>query len=856
MNNKKFGLLSVLNLLVITALVLAACSKATPTAAPAQATQAPSAALPTSLPATAPPTSAPAVLATSSSANPTAPDYWPAQDWRSSTPEQQGMDSAQISKVFDAIQKAIQLVHSLIIVRNGTIVTEAYFAPFRADARHNLNSTTISVVSILIGIAIQQGYINGLDQKMLDFFPDRKIANPDARKQAITIRDLLSMTSGLREDDSGKDGSADWVQYVLDLPMENDPGKVWNPNGGGYHLLSAIIQKTTGMTPLAFAIKVLFEPLGISGAGWLTDPQGINNGSGLMYLTSRDMAKIGYLYLNNGEWNGKQIVPKEYVLASTKHLFDVYRSHSGWGYGYGWLIAPDGSYLTEGNYGQVIDVKPEQGIVTVFTGGTSEDFSLNEEDLVDQLIVPAVKSAGPLPENKASTALLNDQITALEKPAPGPILALPKIAQTISAKKYLLEDGEAFKLTFAGDQATLDWSFKDQSMKFPIGMDNVYRATPFEQTEMTSLFGGTEQRLGHVFLALRGSWTAIDTFELTMQNLDSSRHHTVIFKFAEDKVNTIQSETINGDIVSLQGQVQGPSSTTTTPTPPVLAKSTVTQVVLGVIKGRIAFYSNRDGNNEIYVMNGDGSGLTNLTDNPADDIGPVWSPDGKKIIFLSNRDGNTEIYVMNADGSHQTNLTNNPANDGSGSPENLDWSPDGKKIAFATDRDGNWEIYVMNADGSAQTNLTHNPASDDYFPKWSADGKQIGFTTGRDGNDEIYLMSADGSNQTRLTHNSGDDAFLRWSPDGKKIVFVSGHGDGHYEIYLMKADGSNQTKLTDSPGSHDDNMGARWSPDGMQIIFYSTRDGNQELYVMNADGSNQTRLTNNPANDSAPMLQP
>ena len=292
------------------------------------------------------------------------------------------------------------------------------------------------------------------------------------------------------------------------------------------------------------------------------------------------------------------------------------------------------------------------------------------------------------------------------------------------------------------------------------------------------------------------------------------------------------------------------TSATKTPAP------TASAVVLGVIKGRIAFQSDRNGNNEIYVMNGDGSGLTNLTDNPANDIGPVWSPDGKKIIFLSNRDGNTEIYVMNADGSAQTNLTNNPANDGSGSPENLDWSPDGKKIAFATDRDGNWEIYVMNADGSAQTNLTHNPASDDYFPKWSADGKQIGFTTGRDGNDEIYLMSADGSNQTRLTHNSGDDAFLRWSPDGKKIVFVSGHGDGHYEIYLMKADGSNQTKLTDSPGSHDDNMGARWSPDGMQIIFYSTRDGNQELYVMNADGSNQTRLTNNPANDSAPMLQP
>ncbi len=147
---------------------------------------------------------------------------------------------------------------------------------------------------------------------------------------------------------------------------------------------------------------------------------------------------------------------------------------------------------------------------------------------------------------------------------------------------------------------------------------------------------------------------------------------------------------------------------------------TAVQVALGVVAGRIAFQTNRDGNYEIYVMNGDGSGLTNLTNNPADDWNPVWSPDGNKIVYSSNRDGNNEVYVMNADGSNQTNLTNSPAND-----ENPDWSPDGKKIAFDTDVDGNKEIYVMNADGSAKTNLTNAPAMHDIFPKlvdgWDAD---------------------------------------------------------------------------------------------------------------------------------------
>ena len=241
-------------------------------------------------------------------------------------------------------------------------------------------------------------------------------------------------------------------------------------------------------------------------------------------------------------------------------------------------------------------------------------------------------------------------------------------------------------------------------------------------------------------------------------------------------------------------------ASTNTPEP------TATQVVLGVTTGVIAFQSNRDGNYEIYVMNGDGSGLTNLTNNPADDGEPVWSPDGKQILFTSNRDGNNEIYVMNADGSAPTNLTNNPAHD--------------------------------------------------IFPKWSADGTQIGFSSDRDGNDGIYVMNADGSNVKRLTDEPGDNVFPRWSPDGKMIVFVFGHGSGTYEIYLMNADGSNRTPLTNSPGSQDDNMGANWSLAGKQIIFWSSRDGNPEIYVMNADGTDQTRLTNHEADDSEPMWQP
>ncbi|MEJ7862325.1 MAG: Calx-beta domain-containing protein, partial [Pyrinomonadaceae bacterium] len=208
--------------------------------------------------------------------------------------------------------------------------------------------------------------------------------------------------------------------------------------------------------------------------------------------------------------------------------------------------------------------------------------------------------------------------------------------------------------------------------------------------------------------------------------------------------------------------------------------------------GKIAFTSVRDGNEEIYAMNADGSEQTRLTNNAAADGSPAFSPDGSKIAFASDRDGNAEIYVMNADGSGQTRLTNNAAGDVYPA-----FSPDGSKIAFSSSRDGNFEIYVMNADGSGQTRLTNN-AQTDYDPAFSPDGSKIAFTSARDGNDEIYVMNADGSGQTRLTNNAQTDYQPAFSPDGSKIAFASARDGGNAEIYVMNADGSGQTRLTNN----------------------------------------------------------
>jgi Tol biopolymer transport system component len=256
--------------------------------------------------------------------------------------------------------------------------------------------------------------------------------------------------------------------------------------------------------------------------------------------------------------------------------------------------------------------------------------------------------------------------------------------------------------------------------------------------------------------------------------------------------------------------------------------------------GKLAFASNRDGNYEIYAMEPDASDQTRLTNDPAVDIAPAWSPDGRSLAFTSERDGNPEIYAMAADGSDVRRLTTDPAADST--PK---WSADGKQIAFTSARAGDEDVFVMAADSGDPRRLTQAPGLD-RSPAWSPSGGQIAFESGRDGNVEIYVMSADGGGQTRLTRSAASDVSPTWSPDGKRIAFASDR-DGNFELYAMDADGSNQRRLTRNVAA---DLDPTWSPDGSQIAFTSRRDGNTEIYVMNADGSAQTRLTTNETEDT------
>ena len=301
--------------------------------------------------------------------------------------------------------------------------------------------------------------------------------------------------------------------------------------------------------------------------------------------------------------------------------------------------------------------------------------------------------------------------------------------------------------------------------------------------------------------------------------------------------------------------------------------------------GRIAFVSDRDGDDEIYVMNADGSGVEQLTFNDSVDGDPAWSPDGGRIVFVSDRDGDADvydIYVMNADGSGVEQITDGCGN---GAPV---WSPDGDRIAFTSlgdvfvmysdgtgvvqltgnphescvslffsdrDGDGENELYVRKADGSVELFTDYGSMdwdSADWLPSWSADGGRIIFQSHRDGDFDIYVMNADGSGVESLTENDDVDWWPSLSPDGGRIAFVSNRDVYYGEIYLMNMDGTGVERLTEN--EHTDYWPA-WSPDGGRIAFVSDRDGDWGIFVMNADGSGVVRLGEGRSPAWSPLLE-
>lgn len=476
---------------------------------------------------------------------------WPTAGWTSASPEQAGMDSSRLLTLMDFISQQQDLdLHSLLVIRRGYLVLDLNIYPHTSATAQEQQSVTKSFTSALVGIALQEGYLKSVDQKVLDFFPKRKIANLDSRKQAITLRDLLTMTSGLDWPESKSSyasldnparamwTSPDPVQYVLDRPMAADPGSHFNYNTGASELLGAILEQTTGHKLSELASQYLFDPLGIHSFTWHR-MRGIEPGGSGLVLTPRDMAKLGYLFLRGGRWEDRQLIPAGWVANSTRAQVTT---NTGGGYGYQWWLNASGGFSAVGFGGQAIQVYPAQDLVVVATGamGTAERNSLR--NLIELFVLPAVVSDHPLPETSATGELLTRARAAAALPKPQPIPTLPAIAAQIAGRSYTLEanplNWKQAKLEFPqNNEALLTVELSNGgSSRIPIGLDGVPRVAEALRTSVT------------------GKWENEQTFTLQYEILGGSDGDIIQMAFNGSQVDLTLTSYVQADVTHVKAK--------------------------------------------------------------------------------------------------------------------------------------------------------------------------------------------------------------------------------------------------------------------------------------------------------------
>ena len=341
--------------------------------------------------------------------------------WQTASPDEVGVSKEKIDQAVALINDGTyQNVHSILIVKDGKLVFEEYFdgyvfdyngdeyrgefTEFGIDTTHNLASVTKSVTSALVGIAIDQGLIEGVDERMFAFFPEYASLN-DEEKDAITLYHLLTMTSGLEWNEADLSYGntrndliqlfivSDPKEYILAKPVVSEPGTEWYYNGGGTNLLGEVIREASGLRMDDFAEENLFAPLDITNYEWDYINSDTVHASGNLRLRPRDMAKFGYLFLNGGVWNGEQVISEEWVEESTKD-----HASPSWadGYGYQWWLetyrsgaTSIDSFYAAGWGGQRITVFPSLDMVVVFTGGNYVEGEPVDE-IISRHILPAV----------------------------------------------------------------------------------------------------------------------------------------------------------------------------------------------------------------------------------------------------------------------------------------------------------------------------------------------------------------------------------------------------------------------------------------------------------------------------------
>ncbi|SKC99266.1 CubicO group peptidase, beta-lactamase class C family [Chitinophaga ginsengisegetis] len=443
-----------------------------------------------------------------------------------STPEDEAFSSKGLSDIFTYVRENKVNIHSLLIVRNKKIVFDACFYPFRSDLRHDIASCTKSITSILIGIAIDKGYIKNEDQLVSSFFPEIKPTGKDF--ETLSIKNLLTMTSGFDCGFSNEDSlfnelfpSGNWSEFIFNIPFVANPGQQFSYCSCNYYLLAEIIYRATGSSPEDFAKKYLFNDLEIKSIYWSKNKNGINYGWGDLALKPLDLAKIGQLLLDGGKWNNKSIVSANWVKKA-RSMNTVFPN--GNGYGYGFWIEKDHSYNLEGRGTQRLHIDSiHNAIVVVTAGGLAEE----EKERIGDIIGNSLHDDKKLKSDPVAFS----RFKKMELQAATAVIDSPRYIYNATEKGKLFNKTIIFPTnSLAIKSAVIIWNkgnlslvlkqTGEQTVTYPVGTGAAYK---FYQ----------DAGSGHLY-ALRGYWKATNEFEIEFNMLSRINKYLIDFKIGDN----------------------------------------------------------------------------------------------------------------------------------------------------------------------------------------------------------------------------------------------------------------------------------------------------------------------------------
>ena len=472
-----------------------------------------------------------------------------------STPEAQGVSSARLTAFIDALDRDVDAMHSVMVLRHGQVIAEGWWAPDDAEIPHQVFSLTKSFTSTAVGLAITEGKLS-LDDTVLSFFPDMAPAEPSAELRALRVRDLLTLSTG-HDPVPVFTNAEPWTRTFLATPLPYPPGTHFRYNTPASYMLSAIVQKVTGMTLRTYLRPRLFDVIGIADPEWETSPEGVSVGGSGLSLRTQDIARFGQLYLRKGEWHGVRVLPASWVEMATARQVASGPAWPGpdddWEHGYGFQFWNwrNGSYRADGALGQYCIVLPEFDAVVAITGGMANPTRMRGAlRAVWDTLLPAFAKDG-LPADRPSHAKLTARLASLR-------LATVRGAPVSPQAAWAL--GRRFR--FDANDAVLEsivleaGSAGDATIVVRVGgADYRLRAGYGQWTKGRFAFG----KLADQRVAVSAAWTTDDTYAVIVQFTETSHALTLTMRFANGQVSM-------DSIVSpaLRGSLAGPKIPTLT----------------------------------------------------------------------------------------------------------------------------------------------------------------------------------------------------------------------------------------------------------------------------------------------------